>query len=62
MKNSIENYNVLNEPISLHNVLAMAELLDLSETHLLVGYMGNMAQRMYANLYADIKHKIVKCR
>ena len=56
-KKYLLNYDVLKEEISQSNVLAMAELLALSEIRFLVGYMGSKAQRMYADLYADIKHK-----
>ena len=51
------NYGILKQEISQSNVLAMAELLALSEIRFLVGYMGSKAQRMYADLYVDILHK-----
>ena len=56
-KKYLLNYDILKEEISQSNMLAMAELLALSEIRFLVGYMGSKAQRMYADLYSDIKHK-----
>ena len=58
MKNRIENYNVLNEPIYQHNILAMAEQLAMYETRFLIGYMGSRMQKMYADLCVDIRRKI----
>ena len=57
MKNRIKNYNILNEPISQHNVLAMAEQLAMYETRFLIGYMGSRMQKIYADLCVDIKRK-----
>lgn len=57
MKKHIKNYDVFKETILENNVLAMAEQLAMYETRFLIGYMGSKAQRMYADLYADIKHK-----
>lgn len=51
------NYGILKQEISQSNVLAMAELLALSETRFLVGYIGSRMQRMYADLYVDILNK-----
>lgn len=51
------NYKILKEQISSDNVLAMAELIALTETKYLIGYMGSRMQKIYADLYADIKHK-----
>lgn len=57
MKTHISNYNVLKETISENNVLAMAEQLAMYETRFLIGYMGSRMQKMYADLYVDIKRK-----
>ena len=57
MKKHINNYDVLKEPISQHNVLAMAEQLAMYETRFLIGYMGNRMQKMYADLCIDVKRK-----
>ena len=57
MKNRIENYNVLNEPISQHNVLAMAEQLAMYKTRFFIGYMGAKMQKMYADLCVNMKRK-----
>ena len=35
----------------------MAELIAMSETRFLIGYMGNFMQRIHADLYVDIMHK-----
>ena len=35
----------------------MAEFIALMETRFLVGYMGSRMQKMYAELFADIKYK-----
>lgn len=51
------NYGILKQEISQSNVPAMAELLALSETRFLVGYIGSRMQRMYADLYVDILNK-----
>ncbi len=57
MKKHIENYDVFKEPISENNVLAMAEQLTMYETRFLIGYMGAKMQKIYADLYVDIKRK-----
>ena len=51
------DFSVLKEKISQNNVLTMAEFIALMETRFLVGYMGSRMQKMYADLFADIKHK-----
>ncbi len=57
MKKHIENYDVFKETISENNVLAMAEQLAMYETRFLIGYMGSRMQKMYADLYIDIRRK-----
>ena len=57
MKTQQNNFSVLKEEISQNNVLTMAEFIALMETRFLVNYMGSRMQKMYANLFADIKHK-----
>ena len=51
------DYGVLREEISKENVLAMAELIAVLETQYLIGYMGTRMQRLYRDVYVDIKHK-----
>ena len=55
--NRIFNFDVLNEAISPDNIVAISEIVAFSQTRFLVGYMGNRMQKIYADLYADIKHK-----
>ena len=57
MKKQILDYSILKETISKSNVLAMAELIALSETRYLMGHMGRRMQKMYVDLYADMIHK-----
>lgn len=57
MKCKILDFTILKEEISPDNVLAMSELIAFTETRFLIGYMGSRMQRLYANLYTDIKHK-----
>ena len=47
----------MKEEISQNNVLEMAELIAFTELRSQIGYQGSRMQRMYADLYADIKHK-----
>ena len=47
----------MKEEISQNNVLEMAELIAFMELRFQIGYLGSRAQKMYADLYADIKHK-----
>ena len=47
----------MNEEISQNNVLEMAELIAFMELRFQIGYQGSRVQKMYADLYADIKHK-----
>ena len=51
--NRIFNFSVLDETISPDNVIAISEIVAFTQTRFLIGCM----QKMYADLYADIKHK-----
>lgn len=55
--NRILNFDVLKEEISPNNVLQISELVAFLETRFLIGYIGKRMQKLYADLYADIKHK-----
>ncbi len=55
--NRILNFSVLQEEINPNNVIAISELLAFLQTRFLISYMGNRMQKIYADLYADIKHK-----
>ncbi len=55
--NRILNFSVLEEEINPDNVIAISELLAFLQTRFLISYMGNRMQKIYADLYADIKHK-----
>ena len=57
MKRKILDFSVMKEEISQNNVLEMAELIAFMELRFQIGYQGSRMQRMYADLYADIKHK-----
>lgn len=57
MEKEKKGFSILKEEISQHNVLAMAELIAMSETRFLIGYMGSTIQKMHADLYVDILHK-----
>ncbi len=57
MKTKLLDFSVLKEEISPNNVLKMAELIAFMELRFQIGYSGNRAQKMYADLYGDIKHK-----
>ena len=57
MKRNILDFSVLKEEISQNNVLEMAELIAFMELRYQIGYQGSRVQKMYADLYADIKHK-----
>ncbi|MDY2880139.1 MAG: hypothetical protein SOT34_04295 [Candidatus Borkfalkiaceae bacterium] len=50
-------FSILKEEISQNNVLAMAELIAMSETRFLIGYMGSPMQKMHTDLYVDILRK-----
>ena len=55
--NRIFNFDVLKEAINPNNVIAISELSAFLQTRFLISYMGNRMQKIYAALYADIKHK-----
>ncbi|MGN1061740.1 MAG: hypothetical protein ACI4RO_01305 [Candidatus Scatosoma sp.] len=57
MKSRILDFKILNEEITPDNVLAMSELIAFTETRYLIGYMGRRMQKLYAELYSDIKNK-----
>ncbi len=57
MKKKILDFSVLKEEISQNNVLEMAELIAFMEFRFQIGYQGSRMQRMYVDLYTDIKHK-----
>lgn len=57
MKRKILDFSIMQEEISQTNVLEMAELIAFMELRFQIGYSGNRAQKMYADLYADMKHK-----
>ncbi len=61
MKTKILDFSVLKEEISQNNVLEMAELIAFTELRFQIGYLGSRAQKMYADLYGDIKHKNELC-
>ena len=57
MKNKTLDFSVMKEEISQNNVLEMAELIAFMELRFQIGYLGSRAQKMYADLYGDIKNK-----
>ena len=57
MKNKMLDFSIMKEEISQNNVLEMAELVAFMELRFQIGYQGSRVQKMYADLYADIKHK-----
>ena len=57
MKRKFLDFSVMKEEISQNNVLEMAELIAFMELRFQMGYLGSRAQKMYADLYGDIKHK-----
>ena len=57
MKTQQSDFSVLKEEISQNNVLTMAEFIAIMEVRFQIGYMGGRMQKMYADLYGDIKHK-----
>ena len=56
-KSTFLNYEVMKEEISPENVFAMAEIIAITETRYLIGYMGTQMQKMYVDLYKDILNK-----
>ncbi len=57
MKRNILDFSVLKEEISQNNVLVIAEHIAFMELRYQIGYQGSRVQKMYADIYADIKHK-----
>ena len=57
MKRNMLDFSVLKEEISQNNVLVIAEHIAFMELRYQIGYQGSRVQKMYAALYADIKHK-----
>ena len=57
MKRKILDFSVMKEKISQNNVLEMAELIAFMELRFQISYQGSRMQKMYADLYTDIKHK-----
>ena len=57
MKRKILDFSVMKEEISQNNMLEMTELIAFMELRFQIGYQGSRVQKMYADLYADIKHK-----
>ena len=57
MKCNILKFEVLKEEITAENVLEMSEVIAFAQTRFLIGYMGTRMQKLYAEVYADIKHK-----
>ena len=55
--NRILNFSVLQEEITPDNVLTMSEHLAFLEVRYQIGFMGSRMQKMYADLYSDIKNK-----
>lgn len=47
----------MKEEIAQNNVLEMAELIAFMGLRFQIGYLESRAQKMYADLCADIKHK-----
>lgn len=61
MKRKSLDFSVMKEEITQNNVLEMAELIAFMELRFQIGYLGSRAQKMYADLYGDIKHKNELC-
>lgn len=57
MEKEKNGFSILKEEISQNNVLAMAELIAISETRFLIEYMGSPMQKMHADLYVNILRK-----
>ena len=57
MKTKQNDFSVLKEEISQNNVLTMAEFIAIMEVRFQIGYIGSRMQKMYSDLFADIKHK-----
>ena len=57
MKRNILDFSVMKEEISQNNVLVIAENIAFMELRFQIGFQGSRVQKMYSDLYADIKHK-----
>ena len=57
MKRKFLDFSVMKEEISQNKLLETAELIAFTELRFQIGYLGSCAQKMYADFYADIKHK-----
>ena len=57
MRRKVLDFSVMKEEISQNNMLEMAELIAFMELRFQIDYLGSRAQKMYAALYGDIKHK-----
>lgn len=57
MNNPKSNFSILKDEITAQNVMAMAELIAISETKFLIGYMGSCMQKLHNDLYVDIIRK-----
>ena len=57
MKRKTLDFSIMKEEISQNNVLEMAELIAFMELRFQIGYQGSRLQKMYADLFADIKRK-----
>jgi len=55
--NRIFNFDILQEEINPNNVITISELLAFLQTRFLISYMGNRMQKIYADLYSDMKNK-----
>ena len=47
----------MKEEISQNNMIEMAELIAFMELRFQIGDLGSREQKMYSDLYCDIKHK-----
>lgn len=57
MKRKILDFSIMKEEITQNNVLEMTELIAFMELRFQIGYSGSRTLKMYADLYANIKHK-----
>ena len=49
-KSTFLNYQVMKEEISPDNVFAMAEIIAITETRYLIGYMGTQMEKTYVGI------------
>ncbi|MCM1296780.1 MAG: hypothetical protein NC311_14680 [Muribaculaceae bacterium] len=54
---NILDFDVMQEEISPDNVIAISEIIAFSQTRFLTAYMGMRMQKIYSDLYEDIKCK-----